>query len=290
MKWSRIAIAVAMSFSLCAFAADVRRGDVFRTASMQVIMCPTPPAGALYSRTLDFKDYAETGDAIAFDGVGNLYSVELMTTFITLDPMLHPIRRVPLAEVSSSITVDAAGFAYILGESGTMYVYSPAGMFQRSFTLPNLFLPAQNVSIDIANDGCTLFYVGAAGAASRFNACSGVALPALAPDEHFLAIRALADGGFVGSSGNELHFYDSSGRLAGQISLPNTDHIAALAFDVDPDYLWIGTENQLLRMNIRDHSIAAKTNFIAPHHLAVYGESRASTAVFPPPKRHGARH
>jgi hypothetical protein len=290
MKSSRLAVAVAMSFSLCAFAADVRRGDVFRTATMQFIMCPTPPIGALYSRTLDFKDYAETGDAIAFDGLGNLYSVELMTTFITVDPMLQPIRRVPLPEVSSSITVDSAGFAYILGESGTMYVYSPAGMFQRSFTLPNLFLPARNVSIDIGNDGCTLFYVGVAGAASRFNACSGVALPALVPNERFLAIRALADGGFVASTGNELHFYDSSGHLAAQISLPNTDHIATLAFDLDPDYLWIGTEDQLLRMNIRDHSIAAKTNLIEPHHVAVYGETRPSAAIFPPAKRHGTRH
>ena len=290
MKSSRlIAVAVAMSFSLCAFAADVRRGDVFRTATYQVIMCPTPPIGALYSRALDFKSYAESGDAIAFDSVGNLYSVDTMT-FLAVDPMLQTTRRTPLPEVSSTITVDRAGFAYILGESGTMYVYSPSGMFQRSFTLPNLFLPARNVSIDIGNDGCTLDYIGAAGAASRFDACSGVALPALVPGERFESIRALADGGFVASSGNELRFYDSSGRLAAHISVPNTDHIATLAFDIDPDYLWIGTEDQLLRMNIRDHSIAAKVNLLEPHHVAVYGETRANTAVFPPPKRHGAAH
>jgi len=290
MKWSRIAVVVAaLSFSLGVFGADLRRGDVFRTATLQVIMCPTPPMGSLYTRTLDFKSYAETGDAIAFDSLGFLYSVDYQT-LLTLDPMLTTMRRTPLPELSSSITVDSAGFAYVLGESGTVYVYSPSGNFQRSFTLPNLFLPARNVSIDIGNDGCTLFYIGAAGAASRFDACGGVALPAVAPDERFMAIRALADGGFVASTGNELHFYDSSGHLAGQLSVPNTDHITALAFDLDPDYLWIATEDQLLRMNIRDHSIAAKANLIEPHHVAVYGETRANVAVFPPPKRHGARH
>ena len=293
MKSSGLAVtALALCFSLSAFAADVRRGDIVRVAALNVIMCPTPPPGALHAPDLTWKSYVAAGDEVAFDSIGNLYAVNLMTLEI-FDSMLQSIRKVQLPEISSSIAVDAAGFAYVVGESGTAYVYSPGGTFQRSFTLPNLFIPARRVSIDIASNGCTLVYVGVGGSASRFDACSGMPLPAIATGERFDALRALADGGFAGATGDRIKFYDSSGRILGDIAAPTHDTVAALAFDVDPDYLWIATKNLLVRMSIRDHTITARSSYFDPYAVAVFGEQRPAASSFPappPPKRHGVRH
>lgn len=292
MTSRRFAVAaLAMSFTLCVFGADLRRGDVLRTGTFPAIMCPTPPPGALYSPALEFKGYlGSTGLAIAVDGVGNVYNVDGMK-FEIFDPMLQSIRRMPLPEPSSSLAVDAAGFAYVIGESGTLYVYSPAG-FQRSFTLPNLFIPSRFVSVDIAPDGCTLVYTGVGGAATRFDACAGVPLPDIAKGERFDAVRALRDGGFAGAAGDHLEFYDGAGRLLDDVVIRAHDRIGAFAFDIDPDYVWIATDTQLARFNFRTRTLTVHTMLSDPHAVAVFGENRPSSETLAPPpsKRHGARH
>lgn len=88
--------------------------------------------------------------------------------------------------------------AYVVGRSGRMYVYSPGGILQRSFTLPNLSASAGAISIDATPDGCTLVYVGDGASANRFNTCAHLALARLAPGKRFEAVHALSDGGFAG--------------------------------------------------------------------------------------------
>src|SRR5205814_168977 len=125
---------------------------------------------------------------------------------ITFDSMLQQTRRVPLMETANSLAVDAAGFATVIGESGTAYVYSPGGILQRSFALPGVFVPAREVSIDVSPEGCTLVYLGAGGKVNRFDSCSQMALAA--PDERFTTVRALNDGGFAGVDGDRIEFFD----------------------------------------------------------------------------------
>jgi hypothetical protein len=269
------------------------RGDVVVAAETQMIMCPTPPPTALYSHDLAFKSYVWTGGAaMAFDSIGVLYSVS-DTTLESFDSLLRTIRTVHLQEPSRSMAVDAAGFAYVVGESARVYVYTPGGVFQRGFTLPNVTAPVGAISIDVTPDGCTLVYVGDHAAVNRFDACGQMSLPAIAADERFDAVRAMSDGGFAGATGDRIKFYDSMGRLLYDVLAPPFTPVTTMVFDVDPQYLWIGTNKQLVRMGIIDRSITAKSGPLSPYAVAVAGERRATAAALPeaaPPRRRGSRH
>jgi len=269
---------------------DVVRGDVVRSADIPVVMCPTPPPTALFSHDLAFKSWVWTGDKFAFDATGVLYSV-LLRELDSTDSTLRQIRSVLLQEPSNALAVDAAGFALVVGESGRVYVYSPGGVFQRGFQLPNVTAPVRSISIDVTPDGCTMVYTGDHGAVNRFDSCGLVALPA--PDERFDAVRAMADGGFAGASGDRIKFYDAMGRLLYDVLAPPFSPIVAMAFDVDPDYLWIANSKTLVRMRISDRSITARENLTGARAVAVFGERRASAATLPaapPPRRRGASH
>jgi hypothetical protein len=304
MRIPLVAAVVIGLASVRAGAADVVRGDVVRSAMYAFIMCPAPPPTALYSGVLAFKGYLEAGDAVAFDSVGNLYSVRIGDPYsvngpmlLSLDPSLSLIRSVPLPEAARGLAVDAAGFSYVVGLSGTLYVYSPGGMFQRRIALPNLPAEAASeipspISIDVTPNGCTLIYIGADASVNRYDTSALMPLAGIASDQRFDAIRALNDGGFAGATGDHILFYDASGRLAYGLLAPPGSPIGAMAFDVDPQYLWIANQWSLVRMRISDHTITAQTDIRFPRAVAVFGEHRPDATALPTqlPKRRAAGH
>jgi hypothetical protein len=273
-------------------AAEVLRGDVARSAASPIVMCPTPPRTSLYSGTLAFKDYFWVGDTMAFDANGNLYGVD-GTVLQLLDTSLRPIGKVKLPEEASSLAVDAVGFAYVLGKSGVVYVFSAEGTFQRRFALPNLTPPVGAISIDVSPNGCTLVYLGDGGFANRYDACAQMPLPSIAAGERFQAIRALNDGGFAGAAGDSIKFYDTTGRLVYELLASPGSPVLAMAFDAEPNFMWIANATSLFRMHITDHAVAAKTAIVDPHNVIVFGELRPSATALPPlaqAKRRSARH
>jgi hypothetical protein len=285
------ALLLGFAVSVSAEAAEVLRGDVARSAAIPVILCPTPPRTSLYSGALAFKDYLWVGDAMAFDANGNLYGVD-GTSLQSLDTSLQPIRTVKLPEESSSLAVDAAGFAYVAGKSGIVDVYSGGGTFQRRFAPPNLTPPVGAISIDVSPNGCTLVYIGDGGFAYRYDACAQMPLPAIAAGDRFQAVRALSDGGFAGATGNRIKFYDTAGRLVYELLASPDSAVLAMAFDAEPNFMWIANETSLYRMHITDHAITAKTSILDPHNVIVFGELRPSAAALPPlaqAKRRSAR-
>jgi hypothetical protein len=300
MRIPLVAAVVIGLASVRAGAADVVRGDVVRNAGVPFFICPGPPPTALYSPALAFKSYIEAGDVlVAFDSVGNLYAAGYAYSWNQMDlqsfdPSLRLIRSVPLPEAARGLAVDAAGFSYVVGLSGTLYVLSPGGMFLRRFALPNL--PAATdpyagaVSVDVTPNGCTLVYVGAGGSANRYDTCALMPLPLIASGQHFDAVRALSDGGFAGAAGDHIFFYDAGGRLAYELLAPPGSPIGAMAFDVDPQYLWIANQWSLVRMRISDHAIAAQTAIRNPRAVAVFGERRPDATALPAqlPKRRAA--
>ena len=65
-----------------------------------------------------------------------------------------------------------------------------------------------------------------------------------------------------------------------------------MAFDAEPNFMWIANETSLYRMHITDHAITAKTSILDPHNVIVFGELRPSAAALPPlaqAKRRSAR-
>jgi hypothetical protein len=285
------AIVVSLTIALAANAVELKRGDVVRSSSSPVIMCPTPPRTAAYSSDLMFKSWIWTGDYVGFDSVGNLYAAD-GSTLQSFDVMLQPIRTVVLKEAASALAVDAAGFAYVVGESGRVYVYSPGGVYQRGFWLPNSgSTPVR--SADITPNGCTMVYVGDHHSMNRYDACAELPLPSLAADERFDAVRALNDGGFAGATSGHIKFYDSTGRVLHDIPAPSGNVVGALAFDTDPAYLWVATDETFSRVHIADHFVSPRTYSFNPGSVAVFGEQRASASTLPaipPSKRRSARH
>jgi hypothetical protein len=278
MKARRLAVLL-LAVAVCstASAAEVTRGDVVKNAAPPMVMCPTPPRTEVLSSDLKFKSWLSSGDAVAFDSVGILYAAG--TTLESFDSMLQRIRSVTLAEPATALAVDAAGFAYVIGQSGRMDVYSPGGVFQRSFALPNLSVPVGTLSVDITPNGCTLIYVGDRGSVNRFDTCAQLALPPIATGERFDAVRALSDGGFAGATAGHIKFYDANGRVLHDILAPPGGPIAMLSFDADPLSLWIANGEFLIRIGIVFGTIAAKTPIADPHGVAVFGERRPSSAA-----------
>jgi|GEM_PF-4295548 len=287
--------AILLSCALPAFASDVKRGDVFRTAVM-TIMCPTPPLGALYSGDLTFKTWIATGGVVAFDSVGNLYAAGDSALQI-FDTTLRPVRTIALSEAPIALAVNDAGVSFVAGTSGNLRVYSPGGVLQQAFMLPNVAPPVSFMSIDVAPDGCTLVYTGANDRVNRFDVCARVALPPIAQDRRFTAVRALRDGGFAGATDTRIELWNGSGQLIHSVALPperfnnRPVHVEALAFDVDPNFVVIATDTGLMKLNIRNPAIV-KSDFLSnPIGVAVFGEARPAASEFAAPVRQrGIRH
>lgn len=287
-----LALVVVSVVASAAGAAEVRRGDVAISSDPPAIMCPAPPRTSVLSFDLKWKSWLYTGDAVAFDSIGNLYAAG-GTTLDVFDSTLQAIRSVPLVEPASGLAVDGAGFAYVIGQSGRAYVYSPGGIGQRTFALPNLSAQTGVVSIDVTPDGCTLVYVGDGGSLNRFNACAQVALAPIASGERFDAVRALSDGGVAAATDGRIRFYDSNGRLLFDVAAPAGGPIAAFSFDTDGRSLWIANGTFLVRMGIVDRKITARTPVGHPGGVAVFGEHRTDASAILEaiaPKHRSVRH
>jgi len=286
-----VALLLAVLVTSTAGAADIVRGDIVRSADPPAIMCPTPPRTAVLSSSLDFKSWLWTGDAVAFDSVGNLYAAG-QTTLESFDSTLQTIRKIDLGEKVTALAVDAAGFAYVVTHGGTTVVVSPGGAVQRSFVLPNLHTPVDSTSIDVTPAACTLVYIGDGASLNRFDVCAQIALGPIAAGERFEAVRALSDGGVVAATAGLIKFYDSNGSLRYSVAAPAGGPIAALSFDLDDHSLWIANGEFLVRMNIFTQAITARTRILNPRAVAVFGERRLSSANVPtvvPPRHRASR-
>jgi len=293
MKASALALLTTAVVWTAAAAERWTTGDVVRTDEMQMYMCPmVPPTPAVYTRELVFKDWLYVSTVLGFDGAGSLhYLTGDALAKMDREPLI-PTPNAKLPEWMNALAVDAAGSSYLVGTSGRLYVYSPANARLRDFALPNATRPAWGMNVDVSPDGCTFLYVGDTAAVNRFDVCRGAPLPAVAEEEHFTAVRALADGGFAGATRDRIRFYDASGRLRYEIQAPATP-VAAMAFDVDPEYLWVATAQQLVRVRIQDGKITTVSERVPVQNVAVVGERRPSAASLPaapPPRRRGAGH
>jgi streptogramin lyase len=101
----------------------------------------------------------------------------------------------------SSVTFDAAGNVYV-GQadcSGDILKFSPAGTLLASYNAQTGIRGADH--IDLAPDGCTMFYSAWTKDVLRFNVCTNMQLPnfnvAPLPGEQAYHLRVLPDGGVL---------------------------------------------------------------------------------------------
>jgi outer membrane protein assembly factor BamB len=133
-----------------------------------------------------------------------------------------------------SIVFDGAGRAYV-GQAdctGDILQFDAAGDLQAAFdVIPEV---RGSTRIDLAGDGCTMFYTSQGPNVKRFNICSRTQLSdfntAPLPGGFGYGLRILPDGGVLVATGNEIVRLGANGKLLRTYDAPG-----------EPD-LWLGLD------------------------------------------------
>lgn len=125
-----------------------------------------------------------------------------------------------------SIVFDGAGRAYV-GQAdctGNILQFNAFGIFQVAFDVAPDNRGAAR--IDLASDGCTMFYTSQGPNVKRFNVCTNQQLPdfnigpVTAGDDYTYALRILPDGGVLVASISMIARLDAAGTLIQTYDVP----------------------------------------------------------------------
>jgi len=172
-----------------------------------------------------------------------------------------------------------AGGLLAVNNSGEIYYFDAGGALVRfrDFTEE---LPAFG-GIDLARDGCTVFY-GLAGALVRWNVCTdpeAVVLSSSLGGASY-GLRILPDGTFLAvvltDIGSVFHL-SREGAVIREYPIPSPH---AIALDIDGTSFWTNAGNLLLRVDIATGAVLSET--LTPfqiYGISVAGEPRAALAA-----------
>ena len=175
-----------------------------------------------------------SAEGMRFDAAGNLY-----VTHWCRDPLCATGNTVEMFNTNgasqgtfgsgyncnpSALAFDAAGNAYV-GQAdcaGAVLKFSSGGLPSTAYIVAAE--RRASFKIDLAADGCTLFYTSWGPNVKRFNVCTQTQLPdfnlAPMPGGEAIGLRLLPDGGVLVSSGAVIARLDASGALVQTYSLP----------------------------------------------------------------------
>jgi streptogramin lyase len=179
---------------------------------------------------------------MAFDAAGNLYA----TNFTADTVSKFSPEGALLGTYGSgynckpeSIVFDSAGNAYV-GETGCSHAllgFDPYGNLTASYTVAT---EAEGSDwIDLAPDGCTIFYTSQGASVLRFDACNKNQLPPFSSSlKEGLALRVLSDGGVLVANLENIVRLDSAGRTISTYVASGEKCWASLALDSDGSSFW----------------------------------------------------
>src|SRR3989454_8080797 len=160
----------------------------------------------------------------------------------------------------SALAFDAAGTAYV-GQAdcaGAVLKFSTGGQ-----PLAAYFVAAErraSFKIDLAADGCTLFYTSWGPNVKRFNVCTQTQLPdfnlAPMPGGEAIGLRLLPDGGVLVSSGAVIARLDASGALVQTYSLPGGGYQYWFGLDLVGDGTFCAVSNywQYVSLSVNNYT------------------------------------
>lgn len=246
-----IALLVPLSFQVHAFHISYEPGDVFVSLEPGPIQWRSPD-GTL--RSVLAPTVTGTGEGMAFDASGNLYvtrwCVDSMCTTGNAVEMYN-VLGASMGRVGRTfncnphtIVFDAAGSAYI-GQAGcrqTILKSVPSEIWDTEFTVA-----PDNYGVfwmDLAADGCTMFYTSFGPNVKRFDVCTSTQLPdfnaAALPGGMAQDVRVLLDGGVLVSSGQVIARLDDSGVLTRTYEVPGEGALWAGLDLVGDGTFWAG--------------------------------------------------
>lgn len=230
-----------------AWAIPFASGDIFASVNHGKVQ-HYDGAGKLLETLETGTDSALVSTAgCAFDAGGNLYVTGFYTYRITrfsgpLDPH-SPSRWGPGYEANpDSILFDRDGDAYIgYYWPGLSFVRvdatgSPLGAFVAETSRTGV------ASIDLAPDGCTMFYTtGYARTVRRFDVCRRAQLPDFASGlNRPSTLRLLPDGGLLVADHDDMLRLDSTGMIVRTYGAPGENSWFALALNPNGKSFWGG--------------------------------------------------
>jgi len=179
----------------------------------------------------------------------------------------------------SALAFDAAGTAYV----GQADCAGAVLKFSTGSQLPTAYFVAAerraSFKIDLAADGCTLFYTSWGPNVKRFNVCTQTQLPdfnlAPMPGGEAVGLRLLPDGGVLVSSGAVIARLDASGTLVRTYSLPSGEYQYWFGLDLvgDGTFWAVNDYWQYVSQNVNNYTSPAS------HTANVYKFDLATGAV-----------
>jgi outer membrane protein assembly factor BamB len=221
------------------------QGDVYVSLETGQVQWRTPD-GTL--RAVLVGQIAGPAEGMRFDEGGNLYvahwcapgGCELGNTIEKFDPS-----GVSRGAVGSgfncnphSIAFDAAGNAYVglAACAGRVLKFSGNQMPVAYSVEPE---GRRSLWIDLAGDGCTLFYTSQGPDVKRFDVCTNTELPNFnlkpMPGGETQGLRVLPDGGVLVSSGAVIARLDYAGALVQVYDVPTSDPSYWVGLDLVPN-------------------------------------------------------
>jgi len=182
----------------------------------------------------------------------------------------------PLRDTISSIAAAPNGEIFALTASSDVLEISADRSSVQRIALPEIGFPVVHANIDLAPDGCTLYYLTHAGGIGRYDVCSHTQLPAFLPGGGFVSLRILGDGGVVAAPPDgRLRFYDPAGRLFKTIAVSGSP-ITSIAFDADPTHVWTASLAYVAKTRISDGRATVQEPYVTST-IIVRGERRPTT-------------
>lgn len=198
-------------------------GDVF-VAIVDGTVQWRRPDGSLRSVLSGYSDGQVS--SLAFDAAGNLYVPHWWAktpglpgnTVVRYGPTLDFLGPFGSGynEAPSSITFDPQGNVYVgqADTTGDIRKFDSAGNFVASFDVATAVRGTDH--IDLAGDGCTMFYTSRTKDVFRYDVCTNTQLPmfntAPLPGEAAYHLRVLPDGGVLVADSHVIVRLDASGN------------------------------------------------------------------------------
>jgi hypothetical protein len=258
-----------------------QRGDVIVSLEPGPVLWHGPD-GAL-KRVLVGTELG-TGEGMAFDAAGNLYvtrwcappgctggeSVEVYSNLgVSAGRFGGPYNCAPHA-----IVFDALGAAYVglAGCTGAIVRMTP-GMAPVSFPVA----PDNQGAfwIDLAPDGCTMFYTSWGPNVERYDVCAGAQLADFnqtpLPGGATQDLRVLADGGVLVSSGEVIARLDSAGHVVQTYGIPGEPSLWSGVDLVGDGTFWAGNyrTSNVYRFDLASGAVRGQFNPGSPAQTVV---------------------
>ena len=224
-----------------------------------------------------------TAEAMAFDAAGNLHVSRWCNDPFCLaeNGRVEAYNNMGLPLGKMDATFDCSPRSIVFDAAGAKYV-SEAGCRKRILkfapgqAVPTEFFPEEENEavfwMDLAPDGCTMFYTSMGAHVKRYDVCSGTQLSdfnaAPLPGGVTHDLRVLPDGGVLVSSGEVVARLNSSGVLTQTYGVPPEEPALWVGFDFADNgtAFWVGNyhNSNLHKFNLATGAHLAAINVGTP--------------------------